>query len=187
MHHAVMAATEHQTERDVLASEVGSHTQHFTSPDPRDQLFGAQYQRSRFEVQWQGASHTHCNDDDADYNKTLRWAIASTLEAHPVATTLLVPDRPTSGFSRLLDHPHVHKLGTVPKQYIRKAKSVDNDKAEPAHPQDDMLLVLMANAEGVRQHARLEAGRVALSQAGGSPTTCAAQAKPVMQVMRGVT
>ena len=112
----------------------------------RDQVFGALYEPDRYAVQWVGACHVHCNPLDKDIHKDLRRAVASAAQRQcPTVITLVVPNRPDSGYKSLLA-----------KAVLRATAEISRDRFAPVsmnavpgtRPKEDMLLVVLANDAG---------------------------------------
>ena len=97
----------------------------YSSKFEQDQLFGAQY--NAYSRPWDGTSVVHPPHDDKEMEKAVRWAIASATQAEmpehtsTTCTIFTLPENKHSAYTKLLTHPLVTIIDTIPASHHKYA------------------------------------------------------------------
>ena len=125
----------------------------YCSPYAEDTEFGAHHDAYSF--LWKGSCFCHPEGSDEQLRRSMQWAIAcAQLHSEPLVVTFLLPDRPKSAFTSLLNHHMAKKLGTFSARTMgfQNGNSYATANQETTHMKHSSVLLTIGNKEGYTRY-----------------------------------
>ena len=150
---AVTNAFQITTELFASPLNFSSESTVYCSPYAEDAEFGAHHDAYSF--LWKGSCFCHPEGSDEQLRRSVQWAIAcAQLHSEPLLVTFLLPNKPKSAFTSLLNHHMAKKLGTFSTRTMgfQNGNSYTTANQETTHMKHSSILLTIGNKEGYTRY-----------------------------------
>ena len=148
--HALKVGLDIDCERFASPLNFNPEIPQYYSMYEQDRVFGANF--NAFSSKWTGASQAKPEFEPEAMEKALRWAILSAEQSDSASlTAFIMPDTPSTGFYKWLQHPTVMPLCKIGRNSFR-FKTADHWKSGQTyngHTKSDVIIFLVANDKGL--------------------------------------